>query len=523
MTALVATELGEAEDTAIVSKKALATYGKNGNLSAGEKIAVSELFYPLLLESSNDAAEVLAEFFGRDFFIDKMNQQAEILELENTSFEDPSGLSTNNRSTALDLFKLTGFIKKEKPDLLEITTARSRSNVFHNWSSNNQFLHEDGYLGGKSGYTEPAGQSVISVFSVPLAETSTRNVAIALLKSEDRFRDVSSILKFLKSNVYYGGEADASADWVKQREGVPELRSPDYVTLAFLGDIMLDRGVQSSVRKNFGGDYSALFEKMGDLKKSDIVFANLEGTASDVGEDAGNLYSFRMDPSVVPALRGGGINILSVANNHVGDFGREAFIDTLSRLRENEIFYIGGGENSEEAEQPVVFERYGIKIGYLGFSDVGPEWMLASETKAGILSAQNPRLKEIIQRASAQVDYLMVSFHWGDEYQALHNGRQEALAHKAIDSGAKIVVGHHPHVIEDTEVYKNGFIAYSLGNFIFDQGFSADTMQGMWLEIKLRRNGNMSVRKNTVKLNRLFQPDSIVAGKEEKIEFDSEL
>ena len=127
---------------------------------------------------------------------------------------------------------------------------------------------------------------------------------------------------------------------------MPDIKDPNFVTLAFGGDIMLDRGVKSSVIKNFNGDYSALFTKTKDLsdifKKSDIVFANLEGTVSDIGIDQKNLYSFRMDPSVIPALKGAGLSILSIANNHIGDWGLPAFTDTLSRLKENEILYTGG-------------------------------------------------------------------------------------------------------------------------------------------------------------------------------------
>jgi poly-gamma-glutamate synthesis protein (capsule biosynthesis protein) len=226
-----------------------------------------------------------------------------------------------------------------------------------------------------------------------------------------------------------------------------------------------------------------------------------------------------MNPSTIPALKGGGMSIVSVANNHVGDWGRNAYTDTLSRLKENEILYTGGGINMSEAEMPVIIEKYGMKIGYLGFSDVGPNWMEVSENKAGLLLANNPRFSEIINNASKQVDYLIISMHFGDEYKTKHNTRQEYLAHSAIDAGAKIVIGTHPHVVEDTEVYKNGFIAYSLGNFIFDQGFSADTMQGMLLEINLERDGNMSIKKNIVKLNKFFQPDKIILGKEEKIKF----
>jgi len=519
MTALVATESTKPDDTAKVSKKALTTYGENGNFKLGEKIKITDLIYPLLLESSNDAAEIIAEYFKRDIFIKKMNQMVNKLELSKTIFEDPSGLSSKNQSTVEDMFKLAGYINQKKPDLFQITTKRSYSNIKHNWSSNNQFLHEDGYLGGKSGFTDPALQTAISLFSIPLGETGVRNIAITILQSKDRFKDVENILKYLNKNIYYGGEADANTAWVKERTDLPIIYDQDFVILLFGGDIMLDRGVKNSVNKNFNGDYSMLFEKLGILKKSDIVFANLEGPISDIGKDMRNLYSFRMDPSAVPALKGVGLSVVSVANNHVGDWGRDAYSDTLARLKENEVLYTGGGVNIGEAEQPVIIEKYGIKIGYLGFSDVGPNWMKATESEIGILLASNPRFTEIIQNASKQVDYLIVSFHFGEEYKTKHNTRQEYLAHKAIDAGAKIVIGTHPHVVEDTEVYKNGFIAYSLGNFIFDQGFSINTMQGMLLEIKLDREGGMTIKKNVVKLNKFFQPDKIIPGKEEKVKF----
>jgi poly-gamma-glutamate synthesis protein (capsule biosynthesis protein) len=235
-----------------------------------------------------------------------------------------------------------------------------------------------------------------------------------------------------------------------------------------------------------------------------------------------------MDPSVIPVMAGAGIDILSVANNHVGDYGRASYVDTLARLKENEILYTGGGNNASEAETPTIIEKYGMKIGFLGFSDVGPEWMKAEEDKPGLLLANNPRFSEIIENASKQVDFLVVSFHFGDEYKDKHNQRQETLAHKAVDAGAKLVIGSHPHVIEDTEIYSKkdctqssctSLIAYSLGNFIFDQSFSEKTMQGMLLQIKLSSDGSMSMQKNIVKLNKVFQPEKIIKGKEEKIKF----
>ena len=299
----------------------------------------------------------------------------------------------------------------------------------------------------------------------------------------------------------------------------PEEKVPDFVNLSFLGDIMLDRGVESSVNKNFEGDFSQLFVNLTELKNSDIVFTNLEGTVSDKGKDLGSVYSFRMNPIVIPTMKDAGIDIVSIANNHVGDWGRASYEDMINRLQQDELLYTGGGINSFAAEQPTIIEKNGMKIGFLGFADNGPGYLEASMDKAGFLSAKNPRFAEIIKSASEQVDYLVVSFHWGEEYQPIHNARQAYLAHTAIDNGAKIIAGHHPHVMQDTEVYKQGFIAYSLGNFIFDQYFSPATMQGMWLEVALFRDGSLTTRKNIIKLNRLFQPSSVIKGEEEKIKF----
>jgi poly-gamma-glutamate synthesis protein (capsule biosynthesis protein) len=526
MTALVTTLITSPSDSnavAQVSKTALATSGTNGELRLGQKIKVSDLLYPLLLESSNDAAEVLAQYFTRDNFISKMNEVAQSLQMTKTSYEDPSGLSANNQSTVSDMFKLTGYLLKEQPEILSITTKRSYSNKKQSWSNISQFLGDDGYLGGKSGYTDAALQTVVSVFNLPLGQTGYRPIAITLLQSADRRKDVETILKYLKKNIYYGGLADANTNWVEERVKIPDIKDPNFVTLAFTGDIMMDRGVRNSVVKNFNNDYSALFAQSKELsailKNSDITFANLEGPASDQGTDQKNLYSFRMDPAVIPALKGADLSILSVANNHEADWGLSAYIDTLARLKENEILYTGGGNNKAEAEAPTIIEKYGTKIGFLGFSDVGPDYMQANENTAGILSAKNPRFDEIIKNAAKQVDYLVVTFHFGDEYQAKHNARQEYLAHEAVDDGAKIIIGSHPHVVEDTEVYKNSYIAYSLGNFIFDQSWSQPTMQGMLLQIKLFKDGSMTAEKDATELNSAFQLDKIIRGKEEKVKF----
>ena len=523
MTATVSKDIQDQNETTQITKEALATYGKNGNFHLNEKIKISDLIYPMLLESSNDAASAIALSSGLANFINKMNEKAKSLSMSSTSFHDPSGLSEDNESTALDLFKFAQYLKSAKPELLGITTERSFNNKKHVWFNTSQFLGLEGYQGGKRGYIDESKQTALSLFTLPLGKEGLRNIGIVVLRSKDRYKDVKNIVNYLRKNVYYGGSADADMTWVKAKENIIYEEDQNSVTLAFGGDVMLDRGVRNSVNKNFNGDYSQLFQNLDILRNADISFVNLEGPSSDVGVDKHNLYSFRMDPSVIPALRGAGISIVSLANNHMGDWGRDAFTDTMDTLKENEILFTGAGTNEVEAETPTIIEKYGMKIGYLAFSDVGPTVMSASDERPGILLANNPRFNEIIQNASRSVDVLIVSFHFGDEYKTKHNERQQYLAHKAIDAGAKIIIGSHPHVAEDTEIYKNGYIAYSLGNLIFDQYFSENTMQGLLLEVKYNRDGTIIIGKDIVKLNKAFQPEQIIKGKEEKIKFNEKI
>lgn len=257
----------------------------------------------------------------------------------------------------------------------------------------------------------------------------------------------------------------------------PPVTKSSVVTLNFVGDIMLDRGVYLSVEKNGGGDFHWLFDHVGDLANSDILFGNLEGPLSDRGRELDGVYSFRMKPEAAAALSSAGFDILSSANNHIGDWGYEAATDTVRRLAEVGITAVGVGANQDIAT-PKIVERNGLKVGFLAFSDVGPSW----------LTVGDQQLPEIIKQAASQVDQLVVSFHFGEEYREQATERQKYLAHLAIDNGARIVVGTHPHVVEEVERYNDGLIAYSLGNFIFDQAFSEDTMRGLVLEIELDKN-----------------------------------
>lgn len=260
---------------------------------------------------------------------------------------------------------------------------------------------------------------------------------------------------------------------------------PPEITLGFVGDIMLDRGVKKKVSTVFGGDYTKLFTGAEFLTEPDIMFANLEGPVSDTGTDRHNLYSFRMDPKVLPILKDAGIDVVSFANNHIGDWGRPAFEDSLSRIRASGILPCGAGMNKAEASAPVILSENGYTVGFLCFSDVGPNDMAATEDRSGILLASDPEFDAVIHSASQKVNALIVSFHWGEEYETAHNARQEELAKRAIDAGAVMVAGHHPHVAQDIGEHSGAPIIYSLGNFIFDQYFSAETMRGLYVTATL--------------------------------------
>ncbi len=280
------------------------------------------------------------------------------------------------------------------------------------------------------------------------------------------------------------------------------------ITLIFVGDLMLDRGVEYMIEKYGEGDYRFPFLKIaGFLQGPDILFGNLEGPISDEGVKVGSIYSFRHDPKAIDGLAFAGFNIISVANNHIFDYGREAMEDTFKRLKEAKIDYVGGGFNENEAQSPIIKEIEDTKIAFLAYTNLGSEYWAAQGEKSGIAWLNEANLKKDITLAKNQADLIMVSMHFGEEYQTSPTKEQEYFAHLAIDSGADLIIGHHPHVIQPIEKYQNGWIAYSLGNFVFDQGFSEQTMRGILLKVLIENNEIKKLIPIDIKINKYFQPE----------------
>jgi poly-gamma-glutamate synthesis protein (capsule biosynthesis protein) len=282
------------------------------------------------------------------------------------------------------------------------------------------------------------------------------------------------------------------------------------ITLILTGDVMLDRGVEYMIEKQGKGDFKFPFLKIADyFKKADIVFGNLEGVISDKGTKIGSIYSFRANPKAVEGLVFAKFNVLSLANNHALDYGKAALEDCLAKLENSGISYVGAGFNEKEAFSSIIKEINGTKIGFLAYTDLGPEVWRAKES-SGIAWIKDSDFEEIekdIQEAKNNVDVLIVSLHSGEEYVQELTQFQLNFAEMALEAGADLITGHHPHVVQKDEEYEQKYVFYSLGNFIFDQNFSEQTMQSEIVEIKIEDKKITEVAIKQVKINEFFQPE----------------
>jgi len=254
----------------------------------------------------------------------------------------------------------------------------------------------------------------------------------------------------------------------KMKEQKTAVIDREGTTISFVGDILLASGVGRKIDEN-GPNYP--FEKVKSyLSSSDLAIGNLESAVAVSGSPMqGKEYTFRAEPKVIGGLKYSGLDILSLANNHILDYGREAFIETLGHIEDSGLNYIGAGEDIDQAYRPVTVESKGEKVAIFGASRVIPSgsWY-ATKNNPGVAGAYNTeRLIEEIKNAKGNVDYVIVYIHWGTERETISNKLQRSLAKTLIDNGADIIVGTHPHVLQGFEFYKGKLIAYSMGNFIF--------------------------------------------------------
>lgn len=282
------------------------------------------------------------------------------------------------------------------------------------------------------------------------------------------------------------------------------------VTITAVGDLMLGdhpvrigNGVRSQIKRR-GVDW--LFSQVSHLllTDSDIVFGNLEVVHSNIGLIENDLASieFRGSPEVIPTLRKAGFNVLGIANNHCMEHGIEAFFDTVDRLRENNIF-VAGMRGESGGTIPYTIHKDGVKIVFLAYS-LRPETYYKCGDVPYSLSKESDILLQV-NYARSTADIVIVSLHWGEEFVDHPSPKQINFAHNLVDAGAKLILGHHPHVLQGIEKYHDAVIAYSLGNFVFDM-WQKKTRKTMILKVMVSVDGDVQYEVLPVYINSFCQP-----------------
>ena len=318
------------------------------------------------------------------------------------------------------------------------------------------------------------------------------------------------------------GRVGSLGGWkLTARLEVPAGSTPGYDpgqawTLVAGGDIMLDRGVSLAITgakagadfpfnggtvaitghcKNcspFGWDlpYTKRTGNVGVVREltrgADIAIANFENPAPDNWHWHGKGMVFSANPKNIAGLVDAGIDWVSLANNHIGDAGKAGIVSTEANLDDYGIKHAGAGKNTADAHTAALLKAGGVTVGILGYDTIAGYYASGPSTPGSAKMTKAFLQKDIAAARKAGADVVVVFPHWGVEYRAKPTAGQRNLAHLAIDAGADLVIGNHPHWAEGMEVYKGKPIWYALGNFVFDQTWSEPTMEGITLEMTFR-------------------------------------
>jgi len=265
------------------------------------------------------------------------------------------------------------------------------------------------------------------------------------------------------------------------------------LVLAATGDILLDRGVGRQIDVHGPDHPFALVAPR--LRAADLAFGNLECPIGPACDPQVKDFSFRGRPGAAQALARAGYDVVSLANNHGLDCNEPGVLGSIEELQAAGIAACGAGVEAETAAAPVIVVRQGIRVAIACFTDFPPPGLDLPDDGPTIAQARRDRIASAIIVGRRDADVVVASFHWGREYMLVPDDRQIALARLAVASGADVVLGHHPHVLQPIE-WMDGFhpggrralVAWSLGNFVFDQ-HGPETSRSIVLEVRLGRSG----------------------------------
>jgi len=278
-------------------------------------------------------------------------------------------------------------------------------------------------------------------------------------------------------------------------------------TIAAGGDVMMSRHVGTKIRES--GDDAMPFRKIADIfSQADIAFVNLESPFYDQGDYVTEGMVFKTEPEYIAGLNLAGIDMVSLANNHMRNRGQSGLIYTMDYLEKNNIKYSGAGRNFNEAHQAGEVEIDGLRIAFLSYtySDGNDFTSSVSREDPDVAFMDVEQMITDVNLARENNDIIIVSMHAGVEYKHYPNQQQEEFAHAAIESGAELVLGHHPHVVQSVEQYGDGFIVYSLGNLVFDQMWSEDTREGVIARCNFVNSNIENIEFIPIKIENYSQP-----------------
>ena len=260
----------------------------------------------------------------------------------------------------------------------------------------------------------------------------------------------------------------------------------ETVSLVFAGDIVLDDAAGEMIRS--GGDPLASFDTV--FKQADIRVANLECVVATTGSAGDKIYTFRAHPRALGVLKRH-FDALALANNHSGDYGREAFAEMLGLMDQAQLGHFGGGRNLSEAHTPLILERKGLRIALLGYDEFMPRSFEADADAPGVAWSEDEQVVADIHKARSfyRADLVIPIMHWGWENELTSNPRQRQLARLMIDAGADAVIGGHPHVTQEIAHYQGKPIIYSVGNFVMKETDNANQRRGWVLRLLLDKQG----------------------------------
>ncbi len=280
-----------------------------------------------------------------------------------------------------------------------------------------------------------------------------------------------------------------------------------FLSIVAGGDVMVGHWTAPFLNKH-GSDYPYRnFSEV--LQDADVAFGNLEAPLADTGSAVEDKkFTFKVPTRHAKGLKTGGFNLLSLANNHILDYGIGGLEQTLVALDNIGMAYAGAGLTLDDAWQPAVVETRVGKVALLAFAMTFPTEFWATDEQGGTAYPYEKRLIRYLEYLEQQADFTVVSFHWGTEKKTTPNDYQIYFARLAIDHGADLILGHHPHVLQGLEIYKNRLIAYSLGNLAFSV-YSGTAIDSMLLKVFMDREGLLYAKIIPLNIDNsevLFQP-----------------